>query len=354
MAARHRIGVLTFHKCINYGSYWQARCLVEGLRARGHDAELLDHDCRQVTIAELRCAFQPKLPERSPRPDLREYADKTRKFVDAFAGLPQSPSFSLHEPETVEGYDAIVVGSDEVWNLRHPWYGGKPIFYGAGLKTPRLLSYAASFGNQDAADGLDPWWAGHLNAFDSISVRDDNSRRMVQAATGEEPVLVLDPCLQFPPVARAEAAEEPYAVVYGHGFPEWLSTAVSTWSKQQGVRLVSIGYSNAWADEQRLSLGPEEFAATIAGAAAVVTNFFHGCVFSLLNGKPFVTTTSDYRLNKIRDLAAKLGAEDRLVTDATSPNVLAQLLETPVQPHVHARIGELRQHSDAFLDAALA
>src|SRR5690349_8232637 len=41
-----KIGVLTFHRCINYGSYWQARCLVDGLRARGHDAVLLDHHSR--------------------------------------------------------------------------------------------------------------------------------------------------------------------------------------------------------------------------------------------------------------------------------------------------------------------
>ncbi len=32
MASPLRVGVLTFHRCINYGSYWQARCLVEGLR----------------------------------------------------------------------------------------------------------------------------------------------------------------------------------------------------------------------------------------------------------------------------------------------------------------------------------
>ena len=52
-----KIGVLTFHRCINYGSYWQARCLVEGLRARGHDAVLLDHDSPQVNRAEWRCAL---------------------------------------------------------------------------------------------------------------------------------------------------------------------------------------------------------------------------------------------------------------------------------------------------------
>src|SRR5690606_27642994 len=39
-----KIGILTFHRCINYGSYWQARCLIEGLRRMGADAVLLDHD----------------------------------------------------------------------------------------------------------------------------------------------------------------------------------------------------------------------------------------------------------------------------------------------------------------------
>ena len=76
-----KVGVLTFHRCINYGSYWQARCLVEGLRAQGHDAELLDHDDAQVRSAEWRCAFQPSLPARTPRADLPRYAAKARKFL---------------------------------------------------------------------------------------------------------------------------------------------------------------------------------------------------------------------------------------------------------------------------------
>src|SRR5687768_1090533 len=108
MAARQKIGVLTFHKCINYGSYWQARCMVDGLRDAGHDAVLLDHHCDMVERAELRCAFQPRLPERSPRHDLRYYAEKVRAFVKAFATLPMSERFSLHRPESVEGYETIV------------------------------------------------------------------------------------------------------------------------------------------------------------------------------------------------------------------------------------------------------
>src|SRR5689334_3700424 len=136
-----KVGVLTFHKCINYGSYWQARCLVEALRAKGHQAELLDHDCRCVRRAEVHCALQPKLPERTPRQEIGSYVAKTRRFVEAIGVLPLSRRFSLHEPGASERYDAIVVGSDEVWNFRHPWYGSKPIFFGDGLRGSRLVSY---------------------------------------------------------------------------------------------------------------------------------------------------------------------------------------------------------------------
>ena len=95
-----RIGVLTFHRCINYGSYWQARCLVEGLRAAGHDAVLLDHDAAAVRHAEWRCAFQPHLPVRRPRADLRRFAAKTPPFLAAFDRLPQSPPLPSTVTET--------------------------------------------------------------------------------------------------------------------------------------------------------------------------------------------------------------------------------------------------------------
>ncbi|QIK79456.1 polysaccharide pyruvyl transferase family protein [Sphingomonas piscis] len=352
---RQKIGVLTFHKCINYGSYWQARCLVEGLQAKGHDAVLLDHHSDEVARAEIRCAFQPKLPERSPRSDIRDYSQKVRSFLKAFAGLPVSAPFSLYEPGAVQGFDTIVIGSDEVWNLRHPWYGQKSIFYGDGLKADRLVSYAASFGNHDADEGLHPWWAGHLGNFGAISVRDENSRRLVKDGTGREPTMVLDPCLQFPGIAQVEPAneDEPYAVVYGHGFPVWFAEAVQRWASDARIKLLSIGYRNEWADEQRLSAGPDDFAALVAGARAVVTNFFHGCVFALLNNKPFATTPTPYRFNKVRDLTAALAATHHMVAEKDADR-LPELLGTPLSSEIGERIRDLRGQSDEYLTAALA
>ena len=164
--------------------------------------------CCSITIPNTSIApsggarSSPLLPERSPRSDFPLYARKIRKFLKALKSLPRSPCFGLDRPEQVDGYDLVIVGSDEVWNLRHPWYGGRGLFYGAGLRTKRLVSYAASFGNHDASDGLGGWWANSLRQFASISVRDENSRQMIRTTLDREPEIVLDPCLQFPPAAQ--------------------------------------------------------------------------------------------------------------------------------------------------------
>jgi hypothetical protein len=351
---KKKIGVLTFHKCINYGSYWQARCLLEWLRARGHDAELLDHDCTCVRRAEAKCALQPKLPERTPAHELPRYRAKVRKFIDAIARLPRSRRFSLHEPEAAAAYDAIVIGSDEVWNFRHPWYGSEPIFFGDGLKAKQLVSYAASFGNHSAWDGIAPEWAEKLQRFSAVSVRDENSWHLIRGGTGREAELVLDPCLAFPEPAKVEAEfESDFALVYGHGFPPWFGERVLGWADRAGIRLISIGYSNDWADEQRIGRGPSEFVELMAGARAVITNFFHGCIFALVHGKPWASVPSDYRAIKIPDLTAIIGAQDRLVEEQTSEREFADLLDTPVPQEVVDRIGYYRARSEAYLDAAL-
>ena len=355
MVFPRRVGVLTFHRCINYGSYWQALCLVEGLRSRGHDAVLLDHHSGRVNMAEWRCALHP-IPE-APRGSHREaYVEKTRKFFAAFNALPLSRPFPLDAPEQAEATDVILVGSDEVWNQRHPWYGNVPLFYGQGLKTGRLASYAASFGNQSATETLDQHWSSLLDRFDAISVRDANSEALVRSALRRDPTMVLDPCLMFSDIIPKDSPDEQseYALVYGHGFPDWLVERVTAWAREGGVRLVSIGYDNSWADVQQIQAGPHDFAAFVAGAKAVITNFFHGCVFSLVNNKPFVTVPTPYRFNKIRDLVDLLGAEAHLVDDAGDAETYRRLLSRPPNPAITARIDALRQQSSDYLDHVLA
>lgn len=350
-----RVGILTLHRCINYGSYWQARCLLDGLRASGHDAFLLDHISRAVDRQEWRCAFQPLLPARTSRQEFPLYRAKIRKFFQALGELPRSERFDIDTPEDAGDCEVIVVGSDEVWNLCHPWYGGKRAFYGEGLHADRLVSYAASVGNSTPDNSYQIAWLKRLRGFSRISVRDETSRKTVRAALGSEAPIVLDPCLQFPEPTRAATVPErpPYVLVYGHTFPEGFAASVRAWASERELVLLSVGYRNDWAEEQLIAAAPMEFPALMANASAVATNFFHGCVFALRHNRPFACVSSNYRQNKIHDLVQTVGAERHLVHEDAGLETLAPLLEEPPAPAIAERIAALRQHSQAFLDHAL-
>jgi hypothetical protein len=351
-----KIGVLTFHRCINYGSYWQARCLAEGLQARGHQAVILDHDSQRVNQLEWTCAFQPVLPTPVPKSDYPLYREKILQFFRTFHSLPLSPRFGLENPAQMEDYDVVVVGSDEVWNLSHPWFGGCSLFYGDGVKAQRLVSYAASFGNYDATWGLEPSWAEKLRNFDNISVRDANSQTIIKNALGFEPEMVLDPCLQFsvqPEERNLDLLKKPYVAVYGHNFSDSFAREIRQWANHVNLPLISIGYRNDWADEQWLTADPHDFAHFMARSAAVATNFFHGCVFALRNAKPFVCETSPYRRYKLQGLMAKIGGEKHLLPEGTPTAVYQARLSEPLDPQIVQKIDQLRQTSHAFLDRAL-
>ncbi len=91
----------------------------------------------------------------------------------------------------------------------------------------------------------------------------------------------------------------------------------------------------------------------MARAAAVATNFFHGCIFALINAKPFICAPSAYRFNKVRDLTNLLGATSRLVSEDTQAFELDDLLSAPRDDAIDNRIAELRARSQHYLDHAL-
>lgn len=356
-ARQPRVGVLTFHRCINYGSYWQARSLVEGLRGMGCEAVLLDHRSRRVDIAEWRCALKPVLPTPVPAADRRLYAAKTRCFFEAFEELPRSRSFtvdSLPAPDAFGEFDAAVVGSDEVWNFSHPWYARVPIFFGERLRARRIVAYAASFGHHPAAHGVPPPWANALSRnFDALSVRDENSRALVAGCLGRVPERVLDPCLLFRPRAQATAPAMRCIALYGHNFSDAFAARLRATAQRHRMLIVSIGYRNDWADVQWLTASPDDFASFMASTGAVATNFFHGCVFALRHRRPLLCERSAYRAIKIDDLLGTLGARRHLANVQSDMAAWDSALTEPPAPAVQACIEAMRQASLAYLQSAI-
>jgi hypothetical protein len=167
----------------------------------------------------------------------------------------------------------------------------------------------------------------------------------------------LDPCLQFPisiEYRNTEHLDRKYLAVYGHNFSDYFITGVKQYSKHVNLPLISIGYRNDWADEQWLTADPHDFAHFISKAEAVATNFFHGCIFSLRNDKPFVCESSPYRSNKLEGVLRLLGAEGHLLNENTPAGIFNRYLDEPIAVDIHMHIEQFRKMSNNYLDKAMA
>lgn len=350
-----RTGVLTFHRCINYGSYWQALGLVEALRARDIDAVILDHRSTAVDRAEWRVALRPTLPTPVPQSDIPAYRRKVEKFARAWCSLPLSKPFPVESPDSLPRLKQVVIGSDEVWNFSHPWYASLPIFFGRDLPTDNVISYAATFGNYGHQWGLHEPFRSWLTDFKAISVRDENSRTLIREGCRRDPALVLDPCLQFPLklTSHWSGRDDPYLALYGHNFtPSFLQT-LRQFSSHFKLPIISIGYRNPDVDGNWLDAGPHDFAHFMARATAVATNFFHGCVFALRNRKPFVSELTPYRSHKVLGLIRLLEADSHLLEpDAEYSQFEMALGAAPAEKIFH-NLERLRRQSEAFLETSL-
>lgn len=94
--------------------------------------------------------------------------------------------------------DVTVVGSDEVFSVE---IGYNAVMYGYGIKSNRLVSYAASFGPSTTEDikqkELTEDIQKGLAQFNAISVRDRNSQNVVRDLSDKKVPLVIDPVLLY-------------------------------------------------------------------------------------------------------------------------------------------------------------
>lgn len=221
------------------------------------------------------------------------------------------------------GYDCIVVGSDQVWRgIYSPDI--EDFFLGFLPEDDKRLkiTYAASFGTADS-----PISEAHLancvrlaKRFDALSVRELSGVEILKETFGLEARLVLDPTL----LLSAEQYKFPVESERTGGVVSYIldetddkNGIIGQVAKNLGLKETKVRISTRSADADTL-LKPsvEEWLASFASADFVVTDSFHGCVFSIINHKPFIAIANkDRGLERFTSLLGSFGLQDRLIFD---------------------------------------
>lgn len=225
------------------------------------------------------------------RVNLFEFYDLyCKRFEDEFwsiLGLNKSMNYSTQ-------LDVLVIGSDEVFNYVEAQKAGySDELFGYNQNADSIISFAGSFGCTRYEDLKQNEYTQKLKdyfiKFNAISVRDRNSKGIIEHLIGKECAYHLDPVLHFdyseymPNLSHSR----PYLAVYAYsGLAEEYKEVIRSYAQKHNLEILCfMGYQNGLG--KFMNVSPFELLAYMKDAECIVTTTFHGSVFSVKYNKRF-------------------------------------------------------------------
>lgn len=356
-----KVGILSMQEVKNYGSFLQAYSLKSNIEALGHECEFINIIPGEQ-IGDYKISKFHKinlLRERLLGWDFAKRLKYIYKFQTRFT-KEFLPELGVKKGKTTDHFDIVVIGSDEVFNCaQKTWFGFSKQLFGYGLNTDKTITYAASFGattvqkleNLNIKDTV----SSLLKQLDNISVRDANSLNVVKDLIGITPNKHVDPVFIFDYEKYMPQSVDlrNYMIVYT--YPGRITnikeiTEIRNYAHNKGLKLVSIGHYFPWCD-MTIVPHPFEVLAYFKNATCIVTDTFHGSVFSIKYNKPFCTIIRGMNSNKLTHLLNQFGLSKRIVNDITK---LPEILNTPIDYiQINKIIAEEKKRSIEYLSQNL-
>lgn len=331
-----KIGIMSMQRIANYGSFLQAYALKQLIEELDCKVEFVDYHIGKPVITENADSknklirkfgkgletFKYKAPLSHKISFIRYKQSFTKKYMPLL-GVKDEMNFNPI-------LDCLVIGSDEVFNCiqKNSNVGYSLELFGKDNRAKKLIAYAASFGNT-TLEKLEKYQkvdeiATLLNRFNAISVRDKNSGEIVEQLTGETPVYNLDPVLIYDYMNCCKRIpqiyiEEKYLILYAYAGRISDSEAdwISDYAKKKNLKVYAIGGIQKCAD-RFIDCSPFEVLAYFKNAEEIITDTFHGSIFSVITHRRFVTlvrkSVGDSYGNeeKLTDLLERLGLTNRM------------------------------------------
>lgn len=343
-----KVGIMSMQRIVNHGSFMQAYALKKIIEELGHEVVFVDYHIG-LTIdkkGDLKRQLRHYMGESSIGTIYRRYrrSNNSQNKSELECKYEEClPMLGISEKRNYRArVDVLVIGSDEVFNCvqMNPDVGYSPELFGYKCRAQKSITYAASFGSAKLDDlyryKINKEISKFLCKIKRISVRDENSREIVSKLCGIEPEVHLDPVL----VGNVEKniAEKrmkfKYIAVYGYvnRFSEEESKVVCEFAKKENLKLVSLYGFQPFCD-QNIACRPDEILAYIKSAEYVITDTFHGVIFSIINKKQFAVfvRSSDSPVasnqEKLQDLLIRLQLQSQQVTNL---NDLSSILHQPI------------------------
>lgn len=352
-----KIGVLTLPLDNNYGGNLQTYALMEALRSMGKDPILINRlmsvnpvtfPLRVFARSILKLIFLKKNInvykeiERGMESKLLGY--KILDFIDDYL-QPQTEKFdSSTKMKTLigsYGLDAIVVGSDQVWRGSYTRnYQDYFLSFAEKLSIKRL-AYAASFGRNAVEYSSKQIAKCHklLKKFDKISVREESGIQICKEAFGVEADHIIDPTMLLQVKDYEKLFQNETNLRKDSGVLLYIldeTSEISELIQRVSTSLELTSYSvncdigdSTLSYQKRIKPSIASWLKGFSQAEFVITDSYHGTIFSILFNKPFLTVGNKKRgMDRFESLLNLFNLKERLVEDLGS--IDDQLIHSPI------------------------
>lgn len=308
----NKIGIVTLVENLNYGNRLQNYAVDSIYKRLGmHPVTLVNHvlppivKAKRIVKKMIGISEDLPCPEKDPRFQLFEKFNEFIEFrhVYSWRGLAKE-------------YDFFSTGSDQIWN---PWYS-------YDLRWPFLefahaekrIALAPSIGIDSIPERFVKRFRRGASGFSKLSVREYAGKKILDSMRCPDAIVLADPTIMvqtsewLSASSNSAVPNEPYVFVYA------LSAQNDEHCKYfekvaAGRKIVTLGDLKSYGG---VMAGPAEFIGLIANADVVITDSFHGLVFSMLLDVPLTIVkrlgNGDDLSSRFDTLVYKFGLESAL------------------------------------------
>lgn len=321
-----KVGILTWYKAINHGAVLQTYASCKVLESLGCEPIVLDFDWelydekKENKWKKIKRRLLSVTPKKmcwylNVKKNLKVKVDAFNNFITE--ELPVGKKYNEEDH-----LDAVYIGSDMVFDITE---GYNPYMYGIGVPSNYIFSYAASFGYTTYEKVMHSAYRTEiinaLSKLKAIGYRDENTVSICNKVGNNVPKEEnIDPVLLYgfnDEIKKWDSKKwekEKYILVYAYDSTmndRETIEQIKRIAKDEKLKIISCGYYHKWCDEC-IPASPKEFLEMFVYAKYIITDTFHGTVFSLICHKNFA---SIIRKNgfKVKHLLDAAHLENRIV-----------------------------------------
>lgn len=331
-----KINIITMHRVFNYGSVLQTYSLSKYLQNKGHDVEIIDYIPKRFRLKEVLFYVNQTrnksilhklfyivvcLPGRLLHKQIFE------GFIRKNYKLTSQKYYNIKDlRDNIPQSDIYITGSDQVWNSGFENYVDEAYYLDFVPKEKKRIAYAASFGKSSLETFEKEQIKELISNYDNISVREDSAIDILESLEYKDAIQVLDPTLlldreQWEDKASKRLTNQKYVLIYQLNPNPKIVEHANKIAKEKNLKVAKFGWDYLKPKGVDINFAykkPEDFLSAIKYAEYIVTDSFHGTIFSIKFNKKFICVAPPKYRGRLDSILKKLGLEDRMISDKLS------------------------------------